>query len=184
MYRKPSRKILLLMLALYLTAYGLVAWVISWLPSSVIWIIILEVFFALVSILCIIYLATLLTDWSPNFFPFKKGGTELDSQEEILSAESIIEEQRVSEIICYNCKDVFIEKENVCEKCGAPRPNCIICGLALSPESDPEERVVITPCCSVYVHLDHMLEWLEVREECPNCKMEIIREDFFKGYDF
>ncbi|MHA1953583.1 MAG: hypothetical protein ACW96U_06530 [Candidatus Heimdallarchaeaceae archaeon] len=183
--RKPSKKILLIMLALYLTAYGLVAWVISWLPSSVIWIVVLEVAFTLVSFLSIIYTASLITDWSPNFFPFKKKeDLDFDSQREILSAESIIEEQKIDDLICYNCKDVFVENEILCDKCGSPRPNCIICGLVLSPETDSEETVVITPCCSVYVHLEHILEWLEVKEECPNCKMEIIREDFFEGYNF
>jgi hypothetical protein len=45
---------------------------------------------------------------------------------------------------------------------------------------DPTDTVVINPCCSVYVYLKNILEWLEVKEEYPNCKMEIAREDFFE----
>ena len=43
----------------------------------------------------------------------------------------------------------------------------------INPSIDPNIGlliVVITPCCSVYVHIDHMLEWLKVQEICPNCK--------------
>jgi hypothetical protein len=101
-----------------------------------------------------------------------------------LAQEKKLKERGVDTIFCYSCGDEFVERENVCDKCGAPKPRCIVCGLDLSPETDPSDTVVITPCCSVYVHIEHMLAWLEVKEECPNCRMEIIREDFFKGYNF
>ncbi|NPD87387.1 MAG: hypothetical protein HGN29_01605 [Asgard group archaeon] len=97
--------------------------------------------------------------------------------EDSLEKSSILRKQSIDTIICYSCRDVFIEKENVCDKCGAPKPNCIVCGLDLSPETDPSEKVIILPCCSVYVHTEHILEWLEIKELCPNCKQKITKED-------
>lgn len=92
--------------------------------------------------------------------------------------------QSINTINCYNCKDVFIEKENVCDKCGAPKPNCIVCGLDLTPETDPSDEVIITPCCSVYVHTEHILEWLEIKEICPNCKQKITKEELIHAHNF
>ncbi|MCG3225810.1 MAG: hypothetical protein H7645_02745 [Candidatus Heimdallarchaeota archaeon] len=43
--------------------------------------------------------------------------------------------------------------------------------MDLSIETDPSDTVVITPCCSVYVHIEHILEWLEIKEICPNYKI-------------
>jgi hypothetical protein len=91
-----------------------------------------------------------------------------------------LSDQSVDIICCYNCKDIFVEKEKACDKCGAPKPNCIICGLDLTPETDPSDEVIITPCCSVYVHIEHMLEWLEIKEICPNCKKMITKENLIQ----
>ena len=92
--------------------------------------------------------------------------------------------QSIDTITCYSCRDIFIEKENVCDKCGAPKPHCIVCGLDLTPETDPSDEVIITSCCSVYVHTEHILEWLQIKEICPNCKQKITKEDLILSNNF
>ncbi|MHA1953585.1 MAG: hypothetical protein ACW96U_06540 [Candidatus Heimdallarchaeaceae archaeon] len=184
MRKKPNKAVLLLILILYLTVYVLAIWILSWTLYSDAKIALI-ILFTIAFIFSIFLAAILLTDWRPNFSIFKRREESVfDFEQNALDAITVLEQIRVNKLECYNCKDVFTEVKETCNKCGTPRPNCIICGLTLSPETDLEERIVITPCCSIYVHLDHMLEWLEVREECPNCKLEIIREDFFKGYNF
>ena len=83
----------------------------------------------------------------------------------------------VHRIFCYNCKDVFVENEERCDKCGAPRPQCVICSQNLSPEKDSMEEVIVTPCCSVYVHKKHFQDWLKVSNFCPNCKNNLLNYD-------
>ena len=184
--RKPSKKVLAVIIFLYLVLaayfYTLIIKYLNPLIDPII-----GFLFLLLYPVCVLgillYLISSMTGWRPTLYGLKKKPDVKDSSsEDSLEKSLILEEQSVDSIICYNCKDTFIEKENVCNKCGAPKPRCIVCGLDLSPETDPEDTIVITPCCSVYVHIEHMLEWLKVQEICPNCKLEIIEEDFFKGY--
>ena len=160
MRKKPSKRTLIIILVLYIASISLIAWTMIDFLNSIGGIFVF-VLFIVVAILAAFFLLIYLTDWSPSSFRSRKW----------------LFLERVDSIICYNCKDIFIEKENVCDKCGAPKPNCIVCGLNLSPETDPTDTIVITPCCSVYVHKDHILEWLKVKEICPNCKQKLVRED-------
>ena len=181
--RKPSKKVLSIILALYLgLASYLFTVIIKYINPSInpTIDILFILFYPVCAILVLFYLISSMTGWRPTLYGLRKDPDAKDSSfEDSLEKSSILRKQSVDSIICYNCKDVFIEKENVCDKCGAPKPRCIVCGLDLSPETDPSDTVVITPCCSVYVHIEHMLEWLKVQEICPNCKLEIIEEDFF-----
>ena len=106
-----------------------------------------------------------------------------DSLKLKLAQEKELKKQGVEVISCYSCGDEFIERENVCEKCGAPRPNCIICGLNISPDFDPEDKVIILPCCSIYVHTEHILEWLKIKEICPNCRQELTKELLIQAHN-
>lgn len=78
---------------------------------------------------------------------------------------------KVSELECYACKDPFVLTEDVCDKCNAPRPRCIICLLDLLPEE--RENVIETPCCHTYAHYEHILKWLQRKRKCPNCGTDL-----------
>ena len=78
---------------------------------------------------------------------------------------------QVEELRCYNCDDPFDPLEEECDKCGAPRPRCMICYLDLKP-SDKQE-VVRHPCCQIYSHKEHILAWLNKNKKCPNCHTDL-----------
>ncbi|MHA1259959.1 MAG: hypothetical protein ACTSSG_09325 [Candidatus Heimdallarchaeaceae archaeon] len=78
-----------------------------------------------------------------------------------------LEDFEVEKLLCYNCEDPFDPLEEVCDKCGAPRPRCIVCHLDLKPSE--KEEVVTLPCCGVYAHKNHIISWLEQNPQCPNC---------------
>jgi hypothetical protein len=80
---------------------------------------------------------------------------------------AVDQEQEVELLSCYNCEDPFDPTEEICDKCGVPRPRCIICHLDLKPSE--KEEVVNTPCCGVYAHKNHIISWLKQRSTCPNC---------------
>lgn len=82
-----------------------------------------------------------------------------------------IEESEVELLVCYNCQDPFDPTEEVCDKCGVPRPRCMICHLDLKPSE--KEEVVNTPCCGVYTHKNHIIAWLKQRSNCPNCHADL-----------
>ncbi|MHA1953584.1 MAG: hypothetical protein ACW96U_06535 [Candidatus Heimdallarchaeaceae archaeon] len=131
-------------------------------------------------------------DWSESEFrrfrakalEKRRALTEQRLLQASLQTKASLSDQSVDAITCYNCKDIFIARESVCDKCGAPKPNCIVCGLDLIPEIDPSDEVIISPCCSVYVHTEHILEWLEIKEVCPNCKRKITKEDLILPSNF
>lgn len=79
-----------------------------------------------------------------------------------------LDSYEIEKLICYNCKDPFDPLEEECDKCGSPRPRCIVCLLDLYP-SDLERDVITTPCCGVYAHKDHIITWLKQDSRCPNC---------------
>ena len=76
----------------------------------------------------------------------------------------------VENLVCYECGDPFDITEEVCTKCKAPRPTCIVCLLDLKPSE--KKKVIQTPCCRVYTHRDHIVAWLETDSTCPNCKTD------------
>ena len=76
-------------------------------------------------------------------------------------------------ILCYNCGDIFEPLEERCDKCGAPRPRCVVCLLDLKPEE--HNNVVKLPCCGVYAHREHIMEWLQTHHTCPVCHKPLIR---------
>ena len=77
----------------------------------------------------------------------------------------------VEQLKCYNCEDPFDPLEEVCDKCSAPRPRCLICYQDLKPSE--KQEVVQLPCCEIYSHKDHMLSWLKRNKKCPNCHEDI-----------
>ena len=82
-----------------------------------------------------------------------------------------IEASEIDLLRCYNCNDPFDPTEEICDKCGVPRPRCIICYLDLKPSE--REDVVDTPCCGVYAHKNHIISWLKQKTTCPNCHAEL-----------
>lgn len=79
--------------------------------------------------------------------------------------------QKLEELLCYQCNDPFDVAEDVCDNCGAPRPNCIVCLLDLHPSE--KDSVIKMPCCGVYAHEDHILTWLSKNIKCPNCHEDL-----------
>ncbi len=77
----------------------------------------------------------------------------------------------VEKLICYQCGDVFEANEEKCNKCGAPRPRCVVCLLDTKPSE--KKKVIQTPCCGVYAHKEHLISWLETNPRCPNCKKDL-----------
>ncbi|MHA1591059.1 MAG: hypothetical protein ACTSUP_00980 [Candidatus Heimdallarchaeaceae archaeon] len=88
--------------------------------------------------------------------------------EEILLKEFDVSD--VEEIHCYQCDSIFETNEEICEQCGAHRPNCKVCLLDLQPSE--KEEVVKSPCCRTYFHRNHLIIWLEEHATCPFCKNE------------
>ena len=78
-----------------------------------------------------------------------------------------IDEYEVESLECYNCGDPFDVSEEICDKCGSPRPRCIICHLDL--KRSEQEEVVTLPCCQIYSHKNHIIAWLKQNPHCPNC---------------
>ena len=76
-------------------------------------------------------------------------------------------------LLCYSCQDPFDPLEEKCNKCGAPRPRCIICFQDLKPQE--EEDVVQLPCCEIYAHRNHIMTWLKKKAVCPNCHHSLSR---------
>ncbi len=77
----------------------------------------------------------------------------------------------VEKLMCYQCGDLFKSDEEKCDNCQAPRPTCIVCLLDMKPSEI--HKVVLTPCCEVYAHRDHLISWLETKAKCPNCKKDL-----------
>ena len=75
--------------------------------------------------------------------------------------------EKIPELKCFNCNDPFDLSEEICTKCGAPRPNCVVCLLDLN--TSEKEAVIKIPCCGVYAHEDHLKMWLKNNIKCPNC---------------
>lgn len=75
--------------------------------------------------------------------------------------------EKVPELKCFNCNDTFDLSEETCDKCGAPRPSCVVCLLNL--DTSEKEAVIKVPCCGVYAHEDHLKMWLKTNSKCPNC---------------
>ncbi len=84
-----------------------------------------------------------------------------------------LEVTRAEKMLCYSCQDPFDPFEEICGKCGSPRPRCIICFQDLKPEVDID--VVILPCCKIYAHKDHMTLWFTRKTNCPNCHADLSR---------
>ncbi len=82
-----------------------------------------------------------------------------------------VKDYDVEQLKCYNCEDPFDPLEEICDKCGAPRPRCLICYQDLKPSE--KQEVVQVPCCSIYTHKDHMLAWLKKNKKCPNCHQDL-----------
>ncbi len=74
----------------------------------------------------------------------------------------------IEELKCLNCGQKLNVQDTECTSCGAKRPYCRICRLALHPSE--EEDIVQTPCCGIYAHKLHMIMWLDNHKKCPNCK--------------
>ena len=89
----------------------------------------------------------------------------------ILTGTTGIEKDEVEALMCYNCEDPFDPLEEVCDKCGAPRPRCIVCFLDLKPSE--KEEVVQHPCCKIYSHKKHIITWLRQNSQCPNCHQNL-----------
>ncbi|MHA1465270.1 MAG: RING finger protein [Candidatus Heimdallarchaeaceae archaeon] len=83
-----------------------------------------------------------------------------------------LDSYEIEKLVCYNCQDPFDPLEEICDKCGSPRPRCIVCLLDLYP-SDAEKDIVTTPCCGVYAHKDHIMQWLKQNPRCPNCHEDL-----------
>ena len=80
-------------------------------------------------------------------------------------------DMEVEQLTCYECGDIFETDENKCNKCGAPRPRCIVCLLDL--KFSEKDKVIRTPCCDVFAHRHHLINWLETNPTCPNCKKDL-----------
>ncbi len=77
----------------------------------------------------------------------------------------------IEHLSCYQCEDIFQTNEDKCDKCGAPRPRCVVCLLDLKPSE--KKKVIQTPCCEIYAHREHLISWLETNAKCPNCKQDL-----------
>ncbi len=77
----------------------------------------------------------------------------------------------IETIYCYNCNDKIDPSEEICDKCGSPKPICLVCHLDLKPSE--KEDVVKLPCCGVYAHQKHIISWLKIKKECPNCQTNL-----------
>ena len=121
--RKPSKKVLSIILALYLgLASYLFTVIIKYINPSInpTIDILFILFYPVCAILVLFYLISSMTGWRPTLYGLRKDPDAKDSSfEDSLEKSSILRKQSVDSIICYNCKDVFIEKENVCDACAA-----------------------------------------------------------------
>ena len=84
----------------------------------------------------------------------------------------VLETYKTEKLVCYNCQDPFDPLEEVCDKCGSPRPRCIVCLLDLRP-SQIDEEIVTLPYCGVYAHKAHIIVWLKQNPHCPNCHRDL-----------
>lgn len=90
---------------------------------------------------------------------------------EILEPDKDYDVFEVEKLRCYSCGDEFDPLEETCDKCGSFRPRCIVCYLDLSPSE--KDNVVVLPCCGVYAHKHHIIDWLKQKPICPNCTEDI-----------
>jgi len=74
---------------------------------------------------------------------------------------------------CFNCGEILPDKEGLCPSCGSPKPVCAVCFSELTKKDD----VVKLPCCSLYAHKLHILNYLEIKGLCPKCQQELSKED-------
>ncbi|MBN1329518.1 MAG: hypothetical protein JXA54_08605 [Candidatus Heimdallarchaeota archaeon] len=74
---------------------------------------------------------------------------------------------------CFNCGEILLDKEGLCPVCGSPKPVCAVCFSELTNK----DEVVKLPCCSLYAHKLHILNYLEIKGQCPKCQQILFKED-------
>ncbi len=92
----------------------------------------------------------------------------IDRKEKELIPEEIppIIEVKLNEIKCAFCGEILPKDVLDCPHCGTEIYQCGVCLLPIVYGED----FVKCPHCKTFSHRDHLLEWLKVKGNCPNCK--------------
>ncbi|NHJ05650.1 MAG: RING-H2 finger protein [Candidatus Heimdallarchaeota archaeon] len=104
-----------------------------------------------------------------------------DSDEEIILIKEPVNNYEKSNIswrnsiplTCNSCGELISSKNQNCSACNSKIPVCVIC---LSPLNISDE-IVKTSCCQQYAHKEHIINWLNIKNTCPNCILELNKED-------
>lgn len=76
-------------------------------------------------------------------------------------------------LTCSSCGELISSKIQNCSSCNSKIPVCVICLSVLNPGNE----IVKTSCCQQYAHKEHIINWLNIKNTCPNCKQELNKED-------
>ncbi len=72
----------------------------------------------------------------------------------------------VETIKCPFCGEILPKDAGDCPNCGTEIYQCEICSQSIVYGDDFAK----CPHCGTFFHSDHLLEWLKVKGNCPNCK--------------
>jgi len=76
-------------------------------------------------------------------------------------------------LTCNSCGELISSKIQKCSSCNSKIPVCVICLSALNIG----DEIVKTSCCQQYAHKEHIINWLNIKNTYPNCKLELNKED-------
>ncbi len=70
---------------------------------------------------------------------------------------------------CTNCNEISMNEKARCSKCRHPLHRCLLCDEAIRQD----DLITFCPGCNVLAHHSHMTEWLEKRQYCPRCGIQL-----------
>ncbi len=100
-------------------------------------------------------------------------GQSIKKISEHLYEKNIADFMTTEQISCPYCKEFYPASSEVCTNCGKAVAKCSICGQKLQHDVDMKA----CPFCKTVFHKDHLLAWIKMNRNCPNCLRSLFEED-------
>ena len=104
-------------------------------------------------------------------------GDLLEVEEIFIKHQKGVKSEKLRELKCLYCNTELesfqLDKPVVCSKCGKKAPFCEVCKNIIIAG----DKVLQSTNCDHIFHKEHILEWINVKSECPVCKEKINEEN-------